>query len=1460
MTVAPVSLNRRFRAISAEEAKYPSRLFDSGFGGSLGWAELLNLRRVVVLAEAGSGKSFELKARWRDLTDGGLHACYATVQDVARMGLRAALGPKDAARFDSWHGDPDALCWFLIDSVDEAKDEGLPFETALRQIANAISGVEERAYVLISGRFSDWDFVADRKALEDWLAIPEDPPAFEDEDYRELIRGTLAQRPPKKAAEPEDRVHVVLMTPLDETRIRQFVTNAGIANADAFIAEVDHGDLWKFASRPLDLGWMTEFWEINKRLGSLNAMLEASLAARLLDPKPGRQRRDPLSMDEARKGLERIGAALHLSGAETVMLPTEGIADGAGGGGLALQSVLTDWPRDQQLRLLSRPVFDPATLGRVRLHNDNDGTVRAYLTARWLHARLAANCPPQVVEDLLFADIYGHALIRPDMVDVASWLSLWHPFIAEQVVTRGSYGLLKRGDPGSLPVPFRIKAIEASLLAGARDPWRYHGDDMLRRLADPAFDAVIPEWWARYGDREDARHLILRLIERGKQMGGLEVARAASVDQTLDATTQILAGSALAAIGSDADRQQLAAYILQHCADLPREVVLHAVDRLFPTHISIEGFFGVIDAIGIFNAEGTKSLYPIGSELWPELKAPSDLERFLAGIIERIGPLRARDEENPIAEAFDTLAVTAAFRLLDYYPDAVPAVVTDTVLRLQDHQSYRGVGPVEDQLRAAIVSSPARREQSFWRAARALREHPWVKDKGEPNIWQMQHLGWPGHFTIDDMDWLLAAIQERSEFRDRELALSAAHSVWRERKDRKLLNRIKRAVQPDAALKAVLDGWLSPPKDSPELRESLDRMKKSQRRSKARITKRDNSWVRFIDELRAEPDVLDKLRPQTADTVDSRLFHLWQLVSWRTSSRSRHSISDLSMIRPIVGEEVASRFGRELIKFAEARTPRIPSDGPDGEERAFTSFDTMGLGGISLAAATRPNWAVALSDAGADQAARYAVAELNGFPDYILPLIAAKPAQVARVINAEIDLQLVGGKAGGHGMLDRIAYADPAVAALVTPHLISKLIGAPGIQDPILPKVVNVLIKSVPTDDAALSQLFHTRAIESSDPIVAALYLTLLFVADGDRAVDALRLRMDAMAIADRTALCEALLPRLFGDRFHRGQLVPTVISFQKLEELVVAAFEGVRREDDIDRKSGEAYSPGARDHAQDARQLLFTRLAETPGEATHATLLGLADRGDFPIEREWLIELARRRAEVDANLQPWRPEDVIQFEVEFDKPPSTTADLQLLAVRRIELIEHDLAHGIFTQGTTLKDLEDENAVQRWLGDRLQATQKHVYTVERETHVADEKEPDITLHSRFSGVALPIEIKVIDEMTVPQIERALVDQLCGQYLRHREARHGILLLVHQHRRASGWKLDGHADLVPMATVLEHIRAWATAIRATSPEGPQPVVACIDVSGVPGLKKRRNTGTKKKGCAGDDVGTGAGELP
>ena len=128
--------------------------------GALTWEDLLAKRRVVILAEAGSGKSTELAEQERLSTIAGRYAFGATMQDVGRRGLHGALGHAASQRLEQWRTS-DQPAWFFFDSVDEAKASDVRLDDPLREIANGIDGAASRAHIILSGRHTDWEFRRD---------------------------------------------------------------------------------------------------------------------------------------------------------------------------------------------------------------------------------------------------------------------------------------------------------------------------------------------------------------------------------------------------------------------------------------------------------------------------------------------------------------------------------------------------------------------------------------------------------------------------------------------------------------------------------------------------------------------------------------------------------------------------------------------------------------------------------------------------------------------------------------------------------------------------------------------------------------------------------------------------------------------------------------------------------------------------------------------------------------------------------------------------------------------------------------------------------------------------------------------------------------------------------------------------------------------------------------------------
>jgi hypothetical protein len=265
--VPTIALDRRFLESYEGEHSDPDLLIQFGFGKGLDWPHLLSKRRVVILAEAGSGKTEELQEQARQQLEAQRFAFYARLQDVGREGFPAAFRRRDRTRFSAWLAS-DQPAWFFIDSVDEAKLDGVRLERALQRIADGILNAEHRAHVIISGRYSDWQFRRDLLRLNEELPIRPDvvlppPPAPND-----LLITTIRRRAQRQEPTPVEVALVVVMAPLDADRVRRFASGKNAPDLDAFMAQIAVHNLWRFARRPLDLEWLVDYWR--EHIGSAN--------------------------------------------------------------------------------------------------------------------------------------------------------------------------------------------------------------------------------------------------------------------------------------------------------------------------------------------------------------------------------------------------------------------------------------------------------------------------------------------------------------------------------------------------------------------------------------------------------------------------------------------------------------------------------------------------------------------------------------------------------------------------------------------------------------------------------------------------------------------------------------------------------------------------------------------------------------------------------------------------------------------------------------------------------------------------------------------------------------------------------------------------------------------------------------------------------------------------------------
>lgn len=1432
-----IALDRRFLEWREGELSDPDLVLRWGRTEDLTpWDGVLTRRRVVLLAEAGSGKTEEMREQARIRSAAGQFAVYATVEDVDRDGLDGALGAGDRARFASWRGLDDSG-WFFVDSVDEARLGRVRLERALRRIADGILGAERRAHIVLSCRLTDWEMRRDLERLREALPIPRDPelPPLPSPD--ELLVQALHTRRAVTSTSAVENPLVVLMAPLDEERVRLFASAKGVPDLNSFIRQIEAGNLWRFARRPLDLDWLVDFWRERGRLGSLAEMLESSLSARVLETNNERARADNLDAARALRALERVGGALVLERRRTIAIPDSELLRPEDDRPLDLAQVLPDWTPQDRMRLLTRPVFDPATYGRARLHNDNEGIVRSYLTARWLHRLRAGNLSRGELFALLFATSYEIELVKLSMQETAAWLALWDEDVGREVARRMPVLLLTAGDPASLPAPVREAALSDVLeqLAGGgyRLPLLDH--DSLKRFAQPDLGQALRRLWPCYQDNAEARQLMLRLIWLGALKGCADLAEAAAFDSGAEKYTRITAGRAVIATGDDTLKRRYAAFVKDNCGALPHMVVMDAIDGLFPAVIDVGGLLEILAQIDVGQREGGLSVEWQVLVWIDRLATRAELEQLLRGLLTQLGP-----EPPDIGHIPDTweeaylcgIASTAARLLQHSRPDEAPDDAIDAALRvgLATRHGHRPLREWPD-VAAELRRTPARRRLAFWRAAERRNEHRWIWGRPIEHISQIALFGYAPGLGAEDLGWLLADAQVRTADHQRKLAITTALGVWQGADSPpENLARIEGAAGDDPVLAAIVQHWTCPSEPPPDqVKEEREHEALRKKRAEERA-ERDRSWVEFIKRLRENPDQLREIPAPTPEGVDARLYHLWLLLCEAVDASSRYAINTVAPLEPMLGPDVAAALRDALIKFWRQWRPTPKSERSAGERNRIASLDCMGVAGVSLEAATNPRWAERLSSEDARRAATCGTLEINGFPSWFASLADAKSDEVRDVLAREALAEIGDPEPRTrYEVLEDISRAGAAVAKLVAPVLFMALKQREDVPPAALTPMLTIMVEGLGAERTKFFSLVieRSRAAEAS---LAALYLASAFGIDADGAAETLVERLGSLDARAQTELAQCLLPELFGTGFGRSAEGRVPLGFATLERLVGIAFRTIRHEEDRRRPSGQVFSPDARDNAEHARGAAFKQLIDTPGRATFAALQRLADDPNCPIERNRLHELAIERAQLDAESAAWLPREVAAFEATAEAAPSTAKDLQKLLLRRFDDVQHDLLHGDFAQGATLQGLDGETAVQHWVADRLRLKQGHAYSVEREPHVVDEKEPDIRLRTRATDASVATEIKIAESWTIRQLEAALVDQLCGRYLRARDGRHGVLLLVHQNTRPRGWEDPDTDALLSFGEVVQRLRHAAAAVASESPDAPQPEIAALDVSG------------------------------
>ncbi len=1413
-----IELNRQFREVTAaidpERAALESYAAEvTGQSSDLDWDDLLKRRRVVVLGEPGSGKTQELRNKTEELRVHGKYAFFIRLDQLVFESLESSLGRQRTNLLLRWMRSRDEAVFFL-DSVDESKRQYQnDFLTALDRFQDGIREGLARATIVMSSRISEWRPETDAWEVKSRFPIPPTDHPGDDHATNLLI---------------------VQLVPLDKERVRLFAQAKGVDDPDAFLQQLDAAHAWPFARRPLDVLALITYWQRHGGFGSLRELIEFDLQIKLRETHD-RARTDPLSEKQAREGAMALGAAVAFCRRFEFSVPDDRPIGGEDAMDAA-ECLPEGWPSNQKLAILNRAVFDGASVGRIRFHHRR---VAEYLAAEWLNERMAQGCELERLDQLLFERTSDKRTLRPSLAPVTAWLACgdeeWNRLARQWILEADPALFLRHGDPTSLPVKYRESLFRKLVerYRGRQRVWIEDAPESLARIAHPDLAPVITKLAIDREVSNDLREVLLQVVRHGRLSDCVDVALEVIADPLESDGLKQYAAAAVRDAGGRKHKQRLAS-IIKQWPQIGSNLCGIVCEAVYPEAVDAGGLMGLLHKAEDVADSSVGLPWILTNHLDAALPA-DDQVAMLEGLINlvRLPPhVFFGDKETPISACFSwagdmALSVVPAMLARDHLDAETTATIADALALLLPQGHVLNLRHLrEGTTLEGLVRHPQVRRKFVWaRIAEIRADEPGTT----PNLLEVFGIGDTIGPEASDLEWLCDDIENRETLEDRRLAHSLAIDVWNQvGRPWRWRRRIQRKAQRHPGLvddkRARVDTWVTF-----HLRRLWYRHIGTTVGSSFWWNKRGRKIREFLDHVRQQRRLLLHLGVLASG---QETHWLADLASEAASKEDRGTWTTYSW------DGLRKRRGRRIAQ--EARTgckrawrryqPLLPHEKP-----LPTQTDQRIIVGLSGIAAAFKDGDLDPSSMSADDArlvTRYAVNELNGFPAWFFEVSGAQSSLVGEVLTECLigEWRIPAKAENVHEVLSAVRWYGNPHLHFIADTLMGMLRDCDPQHPAVLEDALAILLQLPEPPRSALAQLAADRAPRHREKDRHwSMWILIWMQTDAVAALDYLE------GVLNQSAKPEALMERICGALSGQHTLAPLLLNDPDhlspacLRRLIPLAFRHIRPEQDVDRRSGEVYTPTARDDAQFFRSRLLSQLAASDHPDADRMLQELLAAPELEHLRDWILHLTEERRTRVADRPPWQPEEIREFTKKHETDPRNHHDLFEIGRKRLSDIRCSVEADEFSARRDLRKDSDEPALQLWLARQLRERSKGRYKVTRESEIDPGKKPDLQIHR--PGIAgVPIEVKWADEphWTGPKLFERLENQLIGDYLRPHDARCGFFVLGHKGTKKHWQHPEDHHQLT-FSELVDALQAHADAIISTRADVNAVAVVGIDFS-------------------------------
>lgn len=1355
------------------------------------WEDLEAEFRVIVLADAGAGKTFEAENRAKSIVDQGRKAFFIRIEDLD-ADFDEAFEVGSSEKFDEWLSSSEQA-WFFLDSVDEARLENpRAFEKAIRRFAKRIHPASHRAHIVITSRPYAWRFKSDTELVERFLPFASLKQESRDGSEFETSEKDVEESP----------VSIYVLNPLSIEDIRQFAQHHSAKEIDRLITEIQRANLLEMASRPFDLEGLLSKWESDNELGGRLESLSHMVDVRLDEIDPSRSQLQPLIREKAREGVRMLAAAVTLSD-ETGILVPDIVHEKSG---IDAEQVLADWEPKDVRSLLERGVFNGILYGAVRFrHRDT----RELLTAEWLYEMLQKNDSRRQIESLLFRERYGEQVLVPRLRSILPWLILFDESILQKALDLHPEIAVEGGDAAHLPITTRKSILRdiVERIAAGEDDRSARNNSAILRIAQQDLSVDVHHLINKYSDNDDAIFFLGRLVWQGNMSDCLETLSKVAADPKRSIYPRIVSARAVFTSGTKKQKKKLWEKINAEPDILPRRLLAELLDEAPTDKKTIDLLLSSIEKLPPYEEYETSGLgdaIHAYLERFKEMDAV-DRELLLAKLCDGLNSFLDREphherRECRVSTKYSWLMGAATHAVEILISDRAKSCFENAVIEILQKMPAISAWTAGDfneyksKLDKLIPDWIDFNDELFWKSVEKTRAG--LSESGERLIddWPVQWMGHYWQFDEESFHRVIRFIQERQFEDDRLVALALAFRIYvQSGRPNNLMLVLEQAVDGNIELQNSLDLLLNPSPSEHNERWEKERKKAEQKRQRKRLEQQKNR-AKWVKRLRANPDVVRKPPDINPGEWTNDQYWLLREIDGEGLRTERGKGTDWRVLIDEFGEDVARAFRDAAMRHWRVFTPELRSEGADTTSTPYALI--FGLKGLEFESRESEDFPQNLTDIEISHALRYLTRELNGFPSWLEDVFKTHPEFVLNAVWKELSWELENTKSDevAHYILQDIVYHAPwlhehlaaGIQKWVENNLHAGLV--------ILRSCFKILESAqVPSDWFAALAKDKVSSIDDLEELPT--WYALWVDTAPNEGIDAVANWLDSLKAADAVIAAQRFVTQLIGDRHSRsvGTFFREFFSVLHLRKLYLLIHKYIRVEEDISRSEGGVYEPTIRDDAQDARNRLLNMLAEIPGKETYVALLDLSCSQSVVAQRPWIVQCAKKRAETDADLEPWTAKQVSEFSSLTESKPASHKQLFDIGVLHLNDFKDWLERGNDSLYEVYQRVEGETEMRKVVANWITNHASGRYICTQESTLANDQRPDIWLHNTQVVSPVPIELKLLDKgWSGPDLCERLRNQLAGDYLREETAGCGIFLLVWQGKGKPDrrWRIDG----------------------------------------------------------------------